>query len=162
RMDSPTVFGRVLDAERGGAFELAPEGEFDVERTYVGDSNVLQTTFRTARGVVRVTDTIPLDHGALLPWFELVRRVDGVEGSVPMGWRVTPRFKAGEGDERPSFEQRDRAVLVEGEEGIVALHLFDAGTPTVSDGEIAGRLETSPGSSGARVVRSTHEEPLPF
>jgi GH15 family glucan-1,4-alpha-glucosidase len=162
RMDSPTVFARVLDAERGGAFELAPEAEFEVERTYVGDSNVLQTTFRTPQGVVRVTDAIPLDHGALLPWFELVRRVDGVEGSVPMRWRMTPRFRAGEGDEQPSFEQRDGAVLVEGEEGIVALHLFDAGTPAVRDGEIAGRFETSPGSSAALVLRSTHEEPLPF
>ena len=162
RMDSLTVFARLLDSERGGAFALAPEGEFEVERRYVGDSNVLQTTFRTQRGVVRVTDAIPLDHGALLPWFELIRRVDGVEGSVPMRWRVTPRFKAGEGDEQPSFEQRNGAVLVEGEEGIVALHLFDAGTPTVRDDEITGAFETSPGSSAALVIRSTHEEPLPF
>ena len=162
RMDSTTVFGRLLDAKRGGAFELAPEEEFEVERAYAGDSNVLQTTFRTARGVVRVTDAIPLDHGALLPWFELIRRVDGLEGSVPMRWRVTPRFKAGEGDERPSLEQRNGAVLVEGREGIVALHLFDAGTATLHDEEIVGTFETSPGSSGALVMRSTHEEPLPF
>jgi GH15 family glucan-1,4-alpha-glucosidase len=162
RMDSPTVFGRLLDAERGGAFELAPAGEFEVERTYRGDSNVLQTTFRTAHGVVRVTDAIPLDHGALLPWFELIRRVDGVEGSVPMRWRVTPRFKAGEGDERPSIEQKNGAVLVEGKDGLVALHLFDAGTATVGDHEIVGAFQTSPGSSSALVIRSTHEEPLPF
>src|SRR5205823_8294528 len=128
----------LLDAERGGAFELAPDTEYEVERTYVGDSNVLQTTFRTTRGVVRVTDAIPLDHGALLPWFELVRRVDGVQGSVPMRWRLTPRFKAGEGDERPSAEHSNGAVLMEGEEGIVALHLFDAGTADVGDDEIIG------------------------
>jgi GH15 family glucan-1,4-alpha-glucosidase len=160
-MDSPTVFARLLDAERGGAFELAPEEEFEVERAYVGDSNVLQTTFRTASGVVQVTDAIPLDHGALLPWFELIRRVDGIAGSVPIRWRLTPRFKAGEGDERPSYEQRAGAVLAEGEEGIVALHLFDAGTATVREGEISGTFRTSPGSSGALVLRSTHEEPLP-
>ena len=162
RIDSPTVFARLLDAERGGAFELAPDGDFETERAYVGESNVLQTTFRTASGVARVTDAIPLDHGALLPWFELIRRVDGVSGTVRMRWRVTLRFKAGEGDERPSVEQRDGAVLLEGREGIVALHLFDAGTAVLGDDEIAGTFETSPGSSGALVIRSTHEEPLPF
>ena len=162
RMDSPTIFARLLDAERGGAFELAPTEEFDVERAYVGDSNVLQTTFRTARGVARVTDAIPLDHGALLPWFELIRRVEGIVGSVPMSWRLTPRFKAGEGHEQPSYEERDGAVLVEREDGIVALHLFEAGAATLREGELFGAFQTSPRSSGALVLRSTHEEPLPF
>jgi GH15 family glucan-1,4-alpha-glucosidase len=162
RLDSPTVFARLLDAERGGAFELAPDDEFEVERTYAGDSNVLQTTFRTASGVVRVTDAIPLDHGGLLPWFELIRRVEGVSGSVGMRWRVTPRFKAGEGNERPSLEHADDAVLMEGEDGIVALHLFDAGTATIRDEEITGAFDVSEGSSAAFVIRSTHEEPLPF
>jgi GH15 family glucan-1,4-alpha-glucosidase len=162
RMDSPTVFARLLDAERGGAFELAPERAFEVERAYLGDSNVLQTTFHTPGGVARVTDAIPLDHGALLPWFELIRRVDGVSGSVRMRWRLTPRFKAGEGDERPNVERDDGAVLMEGADGIVALHVFDAGAATLEHEEVVGTFETSPGSSGALVVRSTHEEPLPF
>ena len=95
RLDSETVFARILDAERGGAFELEPAGDYEVAREYVGDSNVLRTTFTTSGGTVRVTDTITLDHGGLLPWFELVRRVEGVDGSVPMRWRLTPRFGAG-------------------------------------------------------------------
>ena len=80
RLDSLTVFARLLDSERGGAFELAPATRYEVEREYVGDSNVLQTTFTTEAGSVRVTDAITLDHGVLLPWFELVRRVEGVNG----------------------------------------------------------------------------------
>jgi hypothetical protein len=37
----------VLDNARGGRFELQPEIPFDVERSYVPDTNVLQTTFLT-------------------------------------------------------------------------------------------------------------------
>src|SRR2546430_5528885 len=83
RLDSETVFARLLDAERGGAFELAPEIDFRAERGYVEDSNVLQTTFVTARGTVRVTDAITLDHGGLLPSVELLPPVEGGTGSVP-------------------------------------------------------------------------------
>ena len=110
RLDSETVFARLLDAERGGSFELAPAIDFRVEREYVEDTNVLQTTFVTARGTARVTDAITLDHGGLLPWFELVRRIDGVSGSVPMRWRIAPRFGAGEGAGETSSERARTAV----------------------------------------------------
>lgn len=56
RFDSPSVFGRILDAERGGAFVVTPVGDYEVERCYVEGTNVLQTTFTTASGSLRVTD----------------------------------------------------------------------------------------------------------
>src|SRR5437660_12181053 len=60
-LDSPSVFGAILDAENGGSFTLAPEGSFETQRRYLPGTNVLETTFTTAKGVVRVTDamTIP-------------------------------------------------------------------------------------------------------
>jgi GH15 family glucan-1,4-alpha-glucosidase len=162
RIDSETVFARLLDAERGGAFELAPEIEFRVEREYLEGTNVLQTTFVTARGAVRVTDAITLDHGGVLPWFELVRRIDGVAGSVPMRWRIAPRFRAGEEPGRTSINRIGDAVRATSRGLSMVVHPFDAGEPRHTESEITGSFETQERSSGSLVLRATHDEPIPF
>src|SRR3954447_10298346 len=54
RFDSPALFGRILDGERGGSFGLAPVGDCTVTRRYAERTHVLETTFYTAAGVVRV------------------------------------------------------------------------------------------------------------
>src|SRR5207237_9093183 len=74
RLDSETVFARLLDAERGGSFELAPAIDFRVEREYVEDTNVLQTTFVTARGTAGVPDASTPGPGGAPPGVELVGR----------------------------------------------------------------------------------------
>jgi GH15 family glucan-1,4-alpha-glucosidase len=163
RFDSETVFARILDAERGGAFELAPEVDYRVEREYVGDSNVLRTTFVTARGTVRVTDAITLDHGGFLPWFELVRAVDGASGTVPMRWRITPRFGAGERDDADmTIERRSEAVVATSRRKSLAVHAFGAGDVHHTDEEISGRFDASPGARATLVLRGTRDEPIPF
>ena len=162
RFDSQTVFARLLDADRGGAFELAPELDFRAEREYVGDSNVLRTTFVTARGTVTVTDAITLDHGGFLPWFELVRRIDGVSGAVPMRWRVTPRFGAGEAAGEQTIDQLGNAVRATARGRSLVLHAFDAGEPQHTADAITGYFETSAGAHATIVVRSTHDEPIPI
>ena len=93
RFDEPTVFGALLDPAIGGRFALAPAGAFEVERRYVGDTNVLETTFATSEGKVRVTDFMSIGEARPVPWNELVRHIEGVSGSVTMQWRVEPRFE---------------------------------------------------------------------
>jgi hypothetical protein len=88
---------------------------------------VLQTTFVTAHGTVRVTDAITLDNGGFLPWFELVRGIEGVSGTVPMRFRITPRFGAGEKPEETTTERLGEAVLAMSRLAVLALHPFDAG-----------------------------------
>jgi GH15 family glucan-1,4-alpha-glucosidase len=101
-LDSPSVFAAVLDADRGGSFTLRPAVPADVRRRYLPDTNVLETTFTTAQGVVRVTDAMTLPNLALGPTRELIRRVDGLAGQVPMRWRITPAFDYGAASPRSS------------------------------------------------------------
>src|SRR3954471_10880809 len=66
-LDSPSVFAALLDADRGGRFEPAPEVPYSVERRYLTGTNVLETTFSTASGVARVVDALTLPDRSLGP-----------------------------------------------------------------------------------------------
>ncbi|MGH7460594.1 MAG: trehalase-like domain-containing protein, partial [Longimicrobiales bacterium] len=59
RFDGDAVFARLLDAERGGSFEISPDTEFEATRAYIEDTNVLITHFRTRLGEVKLTDFMP-------------------------------------------------------------------------------------------------------
>src|SRR5687767_10257402 len=91
-IDSPTVFGSLLDARRGGSFTLAPDLPYTVGRRYLPGTNILETTFVTETGAASVTDAMTVPAGGLFPFRELIREVKGQRGRVRLAWRVEPRF----------------------------------------------------------------------
>src|SRR5437868_14895866 len=60
--DAPSVFGALLDAEKGGFFRIAPIDTSGVEykQLYLPDTNILITRFLTVDGVDEITDYIPI------------------------------------------------------------------------------------------------------
>ena len=90
--DSPSAFGALLDSGCGGSFRLAPTAPFGAERRYLPGTNVLETTFHTGGGSARVIDALTIPLAGLSPTRELTRRVEGLRGSVRMGWSADPRF----------------------------------------------------------------------
>ncbi len=117
RFDSPSVFGAVLDAERGGVTALTPVARpFESLQRYDPDTNVLETLFRVPdRGVVRLTDFMPwTDDGRASP-HEVHRRVECVEGEVELEVVFDPRFAYGVGATR--LTHGARGVLAEGPSG---------------------------------------------
>lgn len=96
RIDSPSVFGAILDRERGGHFTIAPDGERGRTRQlYLPDTNVLITRFMTPDGVAEVEDFMPVRTGADRHTQRLIRRVACVRGAVPFRVAVEPRFDYG-------------------------------------------------------------------
>jgi len=89
-----SVFAALLDRRRGGRFALRPTAPFRTERRYLDCTNVLETTFITASGRVRVIDLMTLNGamgGGLEAERELLRIAEGVEGEVELEALYDPR-----------------------------------------------------------------------
>ena len=125
RFDQPAVFAALLDAEEGGRFQIRPVGPFETERRYVGSTNVLETTFRTSGGQLRLTDCMPLykdgtSEKALRPPHALLRRMECTAGEVEVEVIYAPRF--GYGETVPTFQpQGDHLVYAAHETEALAL-----------------------------------------
>ena len=92
-VESPSVFARILDADRGGYFTITPAESFEAKQTYRERTNVLETQFETDDGRATVTDFMPIpgetvaeDHRAIY------RRLTGDNGEVDLVAEFAPRF----------------------------------------------------------------------
>ena len=110
--DSPAIFCRLLDAQRGGYFQIAPtDGAVPGTQRYLRGSNVLQTRFASTAGEAVLTDFMPVETLDAWPykgmnnntWTRedgschcLVRIVECTHGelSITMTLKVSPNYAA--------------------------------------------------------------------
>ncbi|MGW7607987.1 glycoside hydrolase family 15 protein [Streptomyces sp. NPDC054766] len=96
RFDAPSVFASLLDADRGGSFELAADVPTRTRQFYFPDTNVLITRFFAADGVAEIQDFMPVvDESRDAARHRLIRRVVCVRGTLPFRARIAPRFGYG-------------------------------------------------------------------
>ncbi|MGH8220077.1 MAG: glycoside hydrolase family 15 protein [Steroidobacteraceae bacterium] len=97
RFDSDSCFGRLLDWDRGGYFEVSPRGRCAVRREYLPKSLILRTTFSSGASEARLIDFFAMREGGRThPRRELVRIIEGVRGTLKFTVRIVPRFDFGE------------------------------------------------------------------
>jgi GH15 family glucan-1,4-alpha-glucosidase len=159
-LDSPSVFAAVLDADRGGNFALRPEIPAEVRRRYLPDTNVLETTFTTAQGVVQVTDAMTLPNAELGPTRELIRLVVGLAGRVPMRWHITPAFDYGAA--APRLERRGGVPVALAGPDALAICSWGAGEAQLDNQSIFGQFQTEESGSALIALCGSHQEPLVF
>jgi GH15 family glucan-1,4-alpha-glucosidase len=105
RFDSGACFAALLGDEENGRWSLQPaSGITSTERRYRGDTLVLETELACDEGVVRLIDFMPPRGEAP----DVVRIVEGVEGTVPMKMRLSIRFDYG--SIVPWVRRRDEGV----------------------------------------------------
>jgi hypothetical protein len=156
--DDPT-FGAVLDPARGGHLVLRPVADFQASRSYAEGGAVLETFFRTTTGTVRVTDALTLGAGSLLPWTELARRVEALDGEVAMRWEVVP------GDcfasTAPWPHMFGSTPLIYAGKQRLALVLHRVGAQQQGPDGFSGSFTARPDDPSLLAIISTDGEPVP-
>jgi GH15 family glucan-1,4-alpha-glucosidase len=93
RFDSPSVFGAILDDEKGGRFRISPIGEnIKQKQHYWPNTNILVTRFMHADGIGELCDYMPVGGSGGAPVDQLVRRVRVVHGRMPFRLECRPAF----------------------------------------------------------------------
>src|SRR3954451_20080756 len=148
--DSPAVFARILDPN-AGHWSIAPVGPSTSERRYLPGTLVIETTFTTATGSVRLIDAMAFapgqrghDLGRDAP-HEVLRLVEGVSGSVELRMELAPRPEYGlvrplfrmEDDGGRTFGGPNQIAVSCGAPAVIEDSTMDA-TFTVSEGERIG------------------------
>jgi GH15 family glucan-1,4-alpha-glucosidase len=117
--DAPSVFASILDAKRGGSFQLYANAPAKTKQFYFPDTNVLITRFFTEDGLGEIQDFMPVSDSRDADRHRLIRRVVCVRGSIPFRARVAPRFCYG--TQPHTVRMLDQAALFESETLSLAL-----------------------------------------
>ncbi|MFI1621778.1 glycoside hydrolase family 15 protein [Streptomyces lydicus] len=155
--DSPSVFAAILDADRGGAFALAPTVPASTKQFYFPDTNVLITRFFTEDGLGEIQDFMPVADSGASDRDRLIRRVVCVRGTIPFQARVTPRF--GYGAHPHTVRMLDRAALFASEE--LSLMLTATVPLEREEKDVGAEFELSQGDMVVFALEQVSSEALP-
>jgi GH15 family glucan-1,4-alpha-glucosidase len=93
RFDSPSVFGAILDDQKGGRFRISATGQnIRQKQQYWPNTNILVTRFLHVDGIGEIVDYMPVGTGDTSPADQLVRRVRVVNGRMPFRLQCQPAF----------------------------------------------------------------------
>ncbi|MEU0394596.1 glycoside hydrolase family 15 protein [Streptomyces sp. NPDC006208] len=96
RFDSASVFGALLDRERGGHFTVRPAHTmYATKQLYLPDTAILVTRFMTEAGAGEVVDFMPVTGQTATPRHRLVRMLRCVRGTMTFEVDIAPRFDYG-------------------------------------------------------------------
>ena len=116
RFDSPSVFGAILDPDRGGHHIIRPRAAFESLQRYDPSTNVLETLLEVpGKGIVRLTDYMPWTDDPRLCLHEVHRRIQCVQGEVELEVVFDPRFDYGRCT--PTLHHSEYGLLAEGDDG---------------------------------------------
>jgi alpha,alpha-trehalase len=146
RFDSSAVFAQILDPS-GGHWAIRPVSEYRRERRYLPGTLVIETTFTTGSGAVKLTDAMAFAEGQRehelghrAPHLVL-RSIEGVSGRVELDFELAPRPEYGL--VKPLFRQTDHGGRTFGGPNQV---LVSAGVPaSIDDATMRARFWVAAG-----------------
>jgi GH15 family glucan-1,4-alpha-glucosidase len=153
RFDSPTVFGALLDGDKGGSFSIEPTLR-DVRRRqlYLPDTNILLTRFLSEDGVGEISDFMSVAIDGSMPQ-ALVRRVKCVRGSVSFRLVCDPQFDYGRAGHEVIRRHQDVLFVSTGQERMMLRIRVDAPI-TIENGAAVVTFKLDAGETAAFVLSS--------
>lgn len=117
--DSPSVFGAILDDEKGGRFQIAPVAERVKSRQFYWPStNILVTRFLHEDGIAELEDFMPVGLPPDSKWYHhLYRRIRCVRGTVKVRMVCKPAFDYGRAEHEVKLHAHG-ATFVSGKQSI--------------------------------------------
>lgn len=154
--DSPTVFGALLDDEKGGRFKIAPQSdEVRHKQMYLPDTNVLLTRFLSADGVAEITDFMPV--GEMRHTHILVRRVKAIRGPFALRLECSPRFDYARASHRTEDRDSEIWFMSEGDDAMT-LRLRTPVPVEIKDGSAVTDFTLQSGESVDFILENIYAE----
>ena len=93
--DSPSIFAKLLDNEKGGFFSISVSDEYTISQKYINRTNVLCTEFKSLDGTFEVIDFMPRYKSNDYDYFapaEIYRYIKLISGIPTFRVRYFPAF----------------------------------------------------------------------
>ena len=121
RFDSASCFGRLIDWDQGGYCQIVPVSPFTVTRRYLDYNLILETTFRIEGGnTARLIDCFLMREGGKnYPYRQLLRIIEGVEGTMDFNLHLVPRFDYGAVQPWIRRDSHGGFIVIGGSDGLV-------------------------------------------
>jgi GH15 family glucan-1,4-alpha-glucosidase len=164
RFDSPSVFGAILDDERGGRFRVRPAGgDYTSKQMYYPDSAALITRYFTGTGVGEVVDFMPPTDSVATDNHRIVRVLRCVRGRMRFEVEIAPRFDYGRGKHETRLTEE--GVVFAGDDMTLTLHAVREpdderlARGRIEDGDARLEIELTAGQVRGMVLESAADGP---
>ncbi|MGW2558722.1 glycoside hydrolase family 15 protein [Streptomyces sp. NPDC001514] len=164
RFDSPSIFGALLDREKGGYFRVAPADKtYTSKQLYFPDTAVLVTRFMTEAGAGEVIDFMPVTGTTATNRHRLVRLLRCVRGSITFEVDIVPRFDYGRAPHELHVTENGGVFVADGME--LTLHAIREPedvrlvTDVTGDRDVHAKLTLQAGQERGIVIESFADGP---
>lgn len=121
--DSPSVFAAILDANKGGKFQVCPADSYHHTQSFEKHTNIINTIFKTSEGEAKVTDFMPcfMHKGKFQAFNEIHRRVEHIGGDDDIKFRLYFQPRINYAKEKTSINSLPNGYIADSKNECVSL-----------------------------------------
>ena len=126
QFDSPSVFGKILDDEKGGAFRIECDDSYEITQKYLNKTAILLTRFDNGIDAFQLLDFMPRyqkDNGVYYAPPEITRLVKLIKGNPTFKVLYDPQLEYAQGQTQ-NYVKDDFIISVVDDERYDSLTLY--------------------------------------